>query len=97
MKQEDFTVIHVVTAVIAMDRAGGKSGQTNISRLCAVTPKRARRFLGMATRMGLLFTYHDSYRANVNRVCFSATETGIDVVNLIEAHKKTSLWELSGE
>ena len=95
MKQREFTVIHAISVVLTLNRAGHNAGQTSVAKLGGVTPLRARRVLSSALRLGLLYSYNNTYRSNVERRCYALTETGRIVEDTMSQHKKTTIWELS--
>lgn len=94
MKRKEITVIHITDTVLALGRAGQYAGQTNVAKLIGVTPPRAKRVLNSAVKLGLLYTYGNRYRSNVNRVCYSVTDTGRNVLDAIGRHDGTLLWSL---
>lgn len=97
MKKKEFTVIHLIETVEALDRAGAYAGQTSVARLAKITSPRARRKLKEATKIGLLFAYRNKYRPNISRWCYSLTETGASVLETVRNHKETTIWRLSDE
>lgn len=97
MKRHDLTIIDVTKATLTINRAGREAGITGVGKLCKVTPKRAKRCLSLAVKLGLVYAYKNSYRSNVERVCYAITETGRIVLQAIESHDETTLWGKSND
>lgn len=97
MSRREFTVIHAVSIVETLNRAGQHAGQTNVAKLAGITPPRAKKILVAALKLGLLYTYNDRYRPNVMRPCYGVSSTGKQVADRIADHKNTTIWGLSNE
>lgn len=97
MKRKEYTVIHLLGDVAAIDRVGENAGKTRISRIAKITPPRVSRVVTSAISLGLIYAYTDKYRKNITRVCYSLTGTGQEILNVHNGHKNKTFWELSGE
>jgi len=92
MKVENLTVFDTTKAVKAIERAGRRAGITAIAKLCGVTSARAKKSLVSSINLGMVYTYSNVYREGVQRTCYSVTETGQIMLDVLEEHKRMMEW-----
>ncbi len=97
MTQKEYTVIHAVSDVLALNRAGQAAGKTSVARLAGITIPRVSKVLISALKLGLLYSYRDAYRPDIVRQCYAVTDTGIAVNKAIDKHIETTIWRQSNE
>lgn len=94
MKSKGLTVFDVTIATLSIDGAGRKAGVTGVGKLCGVTPARAKRKLKEALSIGMVYAYAVVCGSQSGRICYSITETGRIMLDVLEEHKKMMKWAL---